>query len=47
MVALDMVTGWPSMAIVPADGAWTPETILISVDLPAPLSPTSATISPG
>ena len=30
----------------PPSGAWTPASILISVDLPAPFSPSSATISP-
>ena len=34
------------MVIAPEVGGYTPEMILISVDLPAPLSPTSATISP-
>ena len=37
----------PSMVMAPEVGGCTPEMILISVDLPAPLSPTSATISPG
>src|SRR4051812_21135136 len=39
-------TGWPSMRISPASGRWTPEIVLISVDLPAPFSPSSACTSP-
>ena len=42
--------GWatPSMVIVPpTSGAWTPERILISVDLPDPFSPTRQCTSPG
>ena len=39
--------GWPSNSSSPSSGGNTPEMILISVDLPAPLSPASATTSPG
>src|SRR5579872_1001242 len=35
----------PSIRISPWSGLWTPERILISVDLPAPLSPTRPTTS--
>ncbi len=35
-------TSWPSMRIRPESGKWTPEMTLMSVDLPAPFSPTSA-----
>src|SRR3954462_218872 len=38
--------GWPSSASVPASGVSAPVRILISVDLPAPFSPTSAWTSP-
>ena len=40
------VTGLPRKVIVPELGWWTPASTLTSVDLPAPLSPTSATTSP-
>ena len=36
----------PRSRISPASGAWTPARILISVDLPAPFSPSSACTSP-
>src|ERR687889_2465728 len=36
----------PATSIVPASGATAPVMILISVDLPAPFSPTSACTSP-
>src|SRR5574337_737265 len=39
-------TGSPRSRISPALGACTPEIALISVDLPAPLSPASASTSP-
>src|ERR1700694_5441731 len=39
-------TALPPSKIWPAVGAWTPAMHLISVDLPAPLSPTIAVISP-
>src|SRR5581483_6473157 len=39
-------TGLPSTAIVRSSGLSRPESILISVDLPAPLSPSRQTISP-
>src|SRR3954453_22571040 len=42
-----IVTGWPSHSIVPSFAGPTPEITFTSVDLPAPLSPTSATTSPG
>src|SRR6478609_171076 len=40
-------TGLPSILISPRSGRCTPERILISVDLPAPLSPTRPHTSPG
>ena len=39
-------TGWPSKIISPLSALWMPAMHLISVDLPAPLSPTSAITSP-
>src|SRR3954452_23630172 len=42
-----MVTGRPSKTISPSSIGWMPAMHLISVDLPAPLSPTSAMTSPG
>src|SRR3954452_6432719 len=42
-----MCTGTPSTRIVPPSAAWTPDSTLIIVDLPAPLSPTSAITSAG
>jgi hypothetical protein len=39
-------TSWPSTVIRPSSGRCTPVRHLISVDLPAPLSPTIAVISP-
>ena len=39
-------TALPSISIVPEVGLWTPERILISVDLPAPLSPSRQSTSP-
>ncbi|SLN77900.1 hypothetical protein MAA5396_05129 [Marinovum algicola] len=41
------LTGLPSNSTVPSSGITAPETALISVDLPAPLSPITARISPG
>src|SRR4051812_35802854 len=41
-----MVTGWPSKTSSPESIGWMPAMHLISVDLPAPLSPTSARTSP-
>src|SRR4051794_5459399 len=41
-----IVTSLPSNEIVPASGGWIPAIVLTSVDLPAPLSPTTATTSP-
>src|SRR3954454_20261147 len=41
-----MVTGSPSKRISPLSAVYVPATHLISVDLPAPLSPTSAITSP-
>ena len=40
------VTGSPFMNSSPLSGAWTPDRILISVDLPAPLSPSTHVTSP-
>src|SRR5690606_15199008 len=42
----EMVTGSPSMRIVPESGVWTPASTFISVDLPAPFSPMRAWTSP-
>src|SRR5919106_2432121 len=39
-------TGLPSIRISPSSGAWTPESVLIKVDLPAPLSPSRHITSP-
>src|SRR5689334_8773158 len=39
-------TGWPSMLISPSSGGCTPPRIFISVLLPAPFSPISASTSP-
>ncbi len=39
-------TGAPSKTISPASGVSTPDRHLTNADLPAPLSPTSATTSP-
>src|SRR5579862_1898152 len=41
-----MTTGFPSNRTSPESGACVPATHLTSVDLPAPLSPTSAMTSP-
>ena len=41
-----MCTGSPSKRISPLSTGWMPAMHLISVDLPAPLSPTSAMTSP-
>lgn len=41
------VTSWPSIAIAPASGWYTPARIFTRVDLPAPFSPTRACTSPG
>src|SRR3954470_3773934 len=41
-----MCTTWPSNTTSPESGEWMPAMHLISVDLPAPLSPTSAITSP-
>src|SRR5262245_61505853 len=38
---------WPAKRTVPPFGACTPVMVFIRVDLPAPLSPTSPTTSPG
>ena len=42
----DSSTGWPSSRIVPADGRSCPASSRATVDLPEPLSPTSATTAP-
>src|SRR5271166_2657944 len=39
-------TGWPSTQYSPLEGRCTPARILISVDLPAPLSPSRQCTSP-
>src|SRR5450755_1259318 len=36
----------PSISMIPESGRWTPASTLISVDLPAPFSPTSPSTSP-
>ena len=41
------ITGSPSKSTSPLSGTYTPERILISVDLPAPLSPSTHVTSPG
>ena len=41
------MTGLPSTRISPSSGVWTPDSVLISVDLPAPLSPSRQWTSPG
>src|SRR4051812_21321172 len=41
-----MTTCSPPYSIVPSSIGWMPAMHLISVDLPAPLSPTSAIVSP-
>src|ERR1700737_3536386 len=40
-------TGWPSSSTSPSSGTVAPESALMSDDLPAPLSPITAMISPG
>ena len=40
-------TGWPSRRISPLSIVTAPQSALISVDLPAPLSPITASTSPG
>ena len=42
-----IVTGLPSKTTSPSSGTYTPPRIFMSVDLPAPFSPMSATTSPG
>ena len=44
---LSRVTSAPSKVMVPEATGTSPSTALPSVDLPEPLSPTSATVSPG
>src|SRR5258706_262324 len=39
-------TGSPAISIVPASGWWAPVMSLMSVDLPAPFSPSNAWTSP-
>ena len=41
-----MTTGFPSIRISPESGGWTPPRIFMSVLLPAPFSPISASTSP-
>ena len=43
---LSNATASPSISIAPEVGLWTPDRILISVDLPAPLSPSRHSTSP-
>src|SRR4051794_22734354 len=43
---LERVVASPSQVIVPASGAWTPESTLISVDFPAPFWPSRQCTSP-
>ena len=40
------VTGLPSTSMAPVSGVCTPDMIFSRVDLPAPLSPTTARVSP-
>ena len=40
-------TVWPSISILPVSGVSAPDKHLIKVDLPAPLSPITASTSPG
>src|SRR5829696_6384807 len=42
----EKATGWPSTRYAPLVGWWTPASVLISVDLPAPLSPSRHITSP-
>lgn len=44
---LRKVCGAPANSTVPSSGWWTPDTTFMSVDLPAPFSPTTACTSPG
>ena len=44
---LSNVTGRPPMRIRPLVGLWTPDMVLMKVDLPAPLSPSRQWHSPG
>src|SRR5262245_18577612 len=46
VAGLSMTTGWPSNSRRPASGWMLPAMIFTRVDLPAPLSPSSATTSP-
>jgi hypothetical protein len=39
-------TGWPSSSTSPSSGVMAPDSTLIRVDLPAPLSPITASTSP-
>ena len=41
------VVSSPLTRITPSSGEWIPVMTLISVDLPAPFSPSSAWVSPG
>ena len=40
-------TSWPSMRILPSSGRYRPKRVFISVDFPAPFSPSRQWISPG
>ena len=40
-------TSWPSMRILPSSGRYRPNRVFISVDFPAPFSPSRQWISPG
>src|SRR5690606_36114987 len=44
---LEKVTSSPSIRILPLVGLWTPDIVLMKVDLPAPLSPGRQWHSPG
>ena len=46
-IGVENDTGEPSSSIVPSSGTTAPDNALISDDLPAPLSPITARISPG
>ena len=41
-----LVMSWPAKVIEPSRARGLPQIVIISVDLPAPLAPISATISP-
>ena len=46
-LGLRIAISWPLIFTTPASGLTAPKIIFISVDLPAPFSPSTAWISPG